>query len=34
MERLSGIDAGFLYVETPTLHMHTIKIAVLYDSTV
>lgn len=32
MERLSGIDAGFLYVETPTLHMHTIKIAVLDPS--
>jgi diacylglycerol O-acyltransferase len=32
MERLSGIDAGFLYIETPTLHMHTIKIAVLDPS--
>jgi diacylglycerol O-acyltransferase len=29
MERLSGIDAGFLYMETPTLHMHTLKVAVL-----
>ena len=29
MERLSGIDAGFLYMETSTLHMHTIKVAVL-----
>jgi diacylglycerol O-acyltransferase len=29
MERLSGLDAGFLYMETPTLHMHTLKIAVL-----
>ncbi|HLK11027.1 MAG TPA: wax ester/triacylglycerol synthase family O-acyltransferase [Candidatus Binatia bacterium] len=29
MERLSGIDASFLYMETPTLHMHTIKVAVL-----
>jgi diacylglycerol O-acyltransferase len=29
MERLTGIDASFLYMETPTLHMHTIKVAVL-----
>ncbi|MEZ5171227.1 MAG: wax ester/triacylglycerol synthase family O-acyltransferase [Acidimicrobiia bacterium] len=29
MERLSGLDAGFLYMETPTLLMHTLKIAVL-----
>jgi WS/DGAT/MGAT family acyltransferase len=29
MERMSGIDAGFLYVETPAQHMHTIKVAVL-----
>jgi len=29
MERLSGLDAGFLYMETPSLHMHTLKIAVL-----
>lgn len=29
MERLSGLDAGFLYMETPTLHMHTLKIAIL-----
>lgn len=29
MERLSGVDAGFLYMETPTQHMHTLKIAVL-----
>jgi len=28
MERLSGLDAGFLYMETPTLHMHTIKVVV------
>lgn len=27
MERLSGLDAGFLYMETPTLHLHTLKIA-------
>lgn len=29
MERLSGIDANFLYMETPAAHMHTIKLAVL-----
>lgn len=29
MERMSGIDAGFLYMETPTLPMHTLKVAVL-----
>src|SRR6478735_3032423 len=29
MERLSGLDAGFLYMETPTLHMHTLKVAFL-----
>ncbi|MFN8041626.1 MAG: wax ester/triacylglycerol synthase family O-acyltransferase [Acidimicrobiales bacterium] len=29
MERLSGLDAGFLYMETPTLLMHTLKLAVL-----
>ena len=29
MERLSGIDASFLYMETPAAHMHTIKVAVL-----
>lgn len=29
MERLTGIDASFLYAETPTVHMHTIKVAVL-----
>ena len=34
MQRLSGLDAGFLYMETPTLHMHTLKIAVLDPSTV
>jgi WS/DGAT/MGAT family acyltransferase len=26
---MPGVDAGFLYMETPTLHMHTIKVAVL-----
>jgi WS/DGAT/MGAT family acyltransferase len=34
MQRLSGFDAGFLYMETPTLHMHTLKISVLDPSTV
>jgi WS/DGAT/MGAT family acyltransferase len=29
MERLSGLDASFLYNETPSLHMHTLKYAVL-----
>ncbi|MEY2475939.1 MAG: diacylglycerol O-acyltransferase / wax synthase [Actinomycetota bacterium] len=32
MQRLSGFDAGFLYMETPTLHMHTLKISVLDTS--
>jgi diacylglycerol O-acyltransferase len=29
MERLSGFDAWLLYGETPTVHMHTLKIAVV-----
>jgi hypothetical protein len=29
MRRLAGIAASFLYLETPTLHMHPIKVAVL-----
>jgi len=29
VQQLSGLDASFLYVETPTLHMHTIKVAVV-----
>lgn len=29
MKPISGIDANFLYLETPTLHMHTIKVALL-----
>ncbi len=29
MERLTGLDAGFLYMETPTLHMHTLKIGII-----
>ncbi len=34
MQRLTGLDAGFLYMETPTLHMHTLKIAVVDPSSV
>lgn len=29
VERMEGVDAGFLYLETPTVHMHTLKIAML-----
>ena len=29
MERMTGMDAGFLYMETPTLHMHTLKIGIV-----
>jgi diacylglycerol O-acyltransferase / wax synthase len=29
VQRLSGLDAGFLYMETPTLLMHTLKVVVL-----
>ncbi|GAA4094493.1 wax ester/triacylglycerol synthase family O-acyltransferase [Nocardioides kongjuensis] len=29
IERMAGIDAGFLYMETPSVHMHTLKIALL-----
>jgi diacylglycerol O-acyltransferase / wax synthase len=34
VERLTGLDAGYLYMETPTLHMHTLKISVLDPATV
>jgi diacylglycerol O-acyltransferase len=34
LERLTGLDASFLYNETPTLHMHTLKYTVLDVSTV
>jgi diacylglycerol O-acyltransferase len=34
VERLSGLDASFLYNETPTLHMHTLKYSLLDVSTV
>jgi diacylglycerol O-acyltransferase len=26
---MEGVDAGYLYLETPTMHMHTLKIAVM-----
>lgn len=29
MERLSGQDASFLYMETPSVHMHTLKVAIV-----
>ena len=29
MERFTGQDASFLYMETPSVHMHTLKIAVI-----
>ena len=34
MEQLSGLDASFLYLETPTLHMHVEIITVFDPSTV
>jgi diacylglycerol O-acyltransferase len=34
MERLSGLDAAFLYLETPSLHMHVAMTAVFDPSTV
>ncbi|MHB8681236.1 MAG: WS/DGAT/MGAT family O-acyltransferase [Acidimicrobiales bacterium] len=34
MERLSGLDATFLYMETPSLHMHVSMAAVFDPSTV
>src|SRR5579875_917896 len=32
MERMSGLDAGFLYMETPTQHLHTMKVALVDPS--
>ena len=32
MERLSGLDATFLYLETPSLHMH-VSMAAIFDPT-
>ncbi len=29
MQRLSGLDATFLHGETPSIHMHTLKVAVI-----
>jgi diacylglycerol O-acyltransferase len=29
MERMAGVDAGFLYMETPAQHMHTLKVALI-----
>jgi len=29
MERMEGVDAGFLYMETPAMHMHTVKVAII-----
>jgi diacylglycerol O-acyltransferase len=34
VQRLSGADASYLYMETPTLHMHTLKIALIDASSV
>lgn len=34
MQRLSGMDAGFLHMETPTMHLHTLKIGIVDPSTV
>jgi diacylglycerol O-acyltransferase len=33
MKQLTGSDASFLYAETPTLHMHTLKVAVIDPAT-
>nr|WHV03856.1 putative wax ester synthase/acyl-CoA:diacylglycerol acyltransferase [uncultured bacterium] len=33
MQRLSGLDAGFLYMETPTSHMHVAGLQILDPST-
>lgn len=30
--RMRGVDAGYLYMETPTMHMHTLKVAILDPS--
>ena len=31
VDRMRGADASFLYLETPSVHMHTLKIAVIDD---
>ena len=33
MQRLSGLDASFLYLETPTMHMHVALVAILDPAT-
>jgi WS/DGAT/MGAT family acyltransferase len=33
LERLSGVDAAFLYLETPTMHMHIVGVIVMDPST-
>jgi diacylglycerol O-acyltransferase / wax synthase len=33
MQRLSGIDASFLYMESPTMHMHILGVIVIDPST-
>jgi diacylglycerol O-acyltransferase len=33
MERLKGVDASFIYMETPDMHMHTVGTVVLDPST-
>ena len=33
MERLNGMDAPFLYMETPTSHMHVTGVIVVDPST-
>ena len=32
ISRMAGGDAGFLYMETPSMHMHTLKIAIIEPS--
>ncbi|MHB1711349.1 MAG: wax ester/triacylglycerol synthase domain-containing protein, partial [Acidimicrobiales bacterium] len=34
MERLSGLDASFLYLETPDLHMHVVMTSVVDPATI
>ena len=33
MEQLSGLDAAFLYCETPTMHLHVCGLLILDTST-